>query len=377
MTSATSDKPTTRTGLPPRRWFGFLFFTALAIAAGWVWHRSWQSADLGMYHLRDGSVHGVLSHQGSLLLATTTLSLGPDKAFTADFTSGPAKKDGVWLFNGAYVNATWRLSIWHFGMSAGRKGDVPEAPELAWSAVVVPHGAVVVAAGLLAVMCLIRGIVRPKLRRRQRLGQCLHCGYDLRGANDDTCPECGQSRAVPVMTSRSLLAETGAEVRQTLRTGVCVFATIGLLVASGRLLRASAPSTADLGRPASKPALLPAGGFPPAYARVYDVGRARPPKTLRDREPWIWTSIFGRGGALHERWPTPTGPWANVLDSGYLRWRDWRTFRHVPMPAGPPPACYGASASFGQRALWIHAAQEQAAAAQLFSAFRRAADARP
>jgi hypothetical protein len=44
-------------------------------------------------------------------------------------------------------------------------------PPLAWSAVVVPK--------------------RLRLRRRQRRGLCLVCGYDLRGS-PERCPECGK-----------------------------------------------------------------------------------------------------------------------------------------------------------------------------------------
>jgi hypothetical protein len=44
--------------------------------------------------------------------------------------------------------------------------------------------------------CLLAGAIIPGwLRRRHRIrrGLCLSCGYDLRGAVSDACPECGQS----------------------------------------------------------------------------------------------------------------------------------------------------------------------------------------
>ena len=35
-------------------------------------------------------------------------------------------------------------------------------------------------------------------RRRRRLGQCLHCGYSLRGNVSGICPECGLPASLPV-----------------------------------------------------------------------------------------------------------------------------------------------------------------------------------
>jgi hypothetical protein len=41
-----------------------------------------------------------------------------------------------------------------------------------------------------------RGLLRRERRRRERLGLCLYCGYDLRASNE-RCPECGEP--VPAM----------------------------------------------------------------------------------------------------------------------------------------------------------------------------------
>jgi hypothetical protein len=71
----------------------------------------------------------------------------------------------------------------------------PSAPMPAWVVVNAPHGAIVVLTALPPLTWLIRRQRRRRLlRRRTRLGLCLHCGYDLRASRESgRCSECGEA----------------------------------------------------------------------------------------------------------------------------------------------------------------------------------------
>ncbi|HEX8911355.1 MAG TPA: hypothetical protein VF796_03270 [Humisphaera sp.] len=172
------------------RWVGFALWLAVASATTWTWRQSHHTSDLVVLHLRDGTVHGVMSHRGGLLVATTTLSLGPGRALTADHLQDTLES-GDPLFHGLYSGAGWLRSVGPVGLSAGHRGDVPELPDLAWSAAVVPHAGVAGVAGVMAAWCGWRGVLRMPGRRRRRAGRCPACGYDLRESAGGRCPECG------------------------------------------------------------------------------------------------------------------------------------------------------------------------------------------
>lgn len=64
----------------------------------------------------------------------------------------------------------------------------------------------IVLAGLIGLPAL-EAARRMRNRKRQRQGRCLACGYDLRGASCERCPECGGS-AVDAARARAR-AKTG------------------------------------------------------------------------------------------------------------------------------------------------------------------------
>jgi hypothetical protein len=77
-------------------------------------------------------------------------------------------------------------------------------PMPAWVVTNAPHWAIIVLTSLAPLAwALLRLRRRQSLRRRARLGLCLHCGYDLRACRDSgRCSECGE--AIPAERTPSL-----------------------------------------------------------------------------------------------------------------------------------------------------------------------------
>jgi len=75
-----------------------------------------------------------------------------------------------------------------FGRRGLRAGSITRH---AFTGLGVPYWLVALATGLAPALLLGQSLVRAIRRaERARLGQCLHCGYDLRGSGA-RCPECG------------------------------------------------------------------------------------------------------------------------------------------------------------------------------------------
>ena len=101
---------------------------------------------------------------------------------------------------GGYPMRTFRYEQWSTG-----SGPMMDSGDNGWhiSRLVVPSVAIwpglaintIFYAAILWLLWAAPGAIR-RLRRKQR-GQCIHCGYDLRGAPADSvnCPECGRSFA--------------------------------------------------------------------------------------------------------------------------------------------------------------------------------------
>lgn len=197
--------------LRPRRWLGLLFWTAVVAFLSFLWWRSHHMSDLAAFYWRSGNLNGVLSHRGNLLAGISTLSLGPDKALTAEHVAAPLT-DGDWLYDGVYTNASTKKSQWQFGYALSKPGDLPVA-DATWSAVAFPHWAAIAVCSLILLWHVWRFTLRTRERRWKKQGRCVACGYDLQGNPSDRCPECGTPTIAvqpPLGVERQPVVETAS-----------------------------------------------------------------------------------------------------------------------------------------------------------------------
>ena len=83
-------------------------------------------------------------------------------------------------------------SIGGFAIGAGKQSSrwVGRRPGAIYCTYTIGAPIVVVLAGLIGLPSF-EVARRARRRRRERRGLCLTCGYDLRAASGDRCPECG------------------------------------------------------------------------------------------------------------------------------------------------------------------------------------------
>ena len=149
--------------LRPRRWLGLIFWTVAVAFLAWLWPRSNMHSDMFLVFSRSATVHGVMSHRGNLMFAVTTIELNPEKALTTEHWEAPTEGEGggdFW-FHGAYTNASVYKPWFGFGYSEGRKGDLP-LKDASWSALVIPHWALLGFCALALVWHVWRFVLRSR-----------------------------------------------------------------------------------------------------------------------------------------------------------------------------------------------------------------------
>jgi hypothetical protein len=162
---------------------GLLFIAAVCC----LWWRSYRHWDgLAVYGPR-GEVSGVASLRGELMASVTNVPLGqePWTATAASEAAEEGERLRALLAESPNIAGRWGFLLVRHGPDAwglsGRWATVVAGPH--W--VLLPLGAWPVAGW---------AVRRGRWWRWRRRGQCLACGYDLRGIEGGRCPECGEER---------------------------------------------------------------------------------------------------------------------------------------------------------------------------------------
>jgi hypothetical protein len=151
-----------------------------------------------------GAVQGLATHRGRLIVAFSNLRFGRERGLTA-LSDGVVPQEFDDTYDLVYEGSSVKRERWGFGYVeesvptdpggapiANPKGGMsgyktPPAPGVSHLSLVAPLWLVVCAFAMPPLRIAIRGLRRW---RRWRGGQCLRCGYDLRGS-ECRCPECG------------------------------------------------------------------------------------------------------------------------------------------------------------------------------------------
>lgn len=225
----------------PRRRWGWLVWLALAVAVAAMRFRSTATSDVIVFGTRAGYVQGVASHRGQLMLALSTLSLGPERSMTVERDAMPCEAFDS-LYGEVYAWVDRRKELAGFGFAQTQRGQgIGNAIHAAF---LMPHWAL---AAMLFAPVARRGWRALRARRRGRRGLCRHCGYDLwgrAGSADGVCPECGEPG---VATANAAVELAGARpaVASLVAAGATVVLTLALVAGLWLSARLAHPRFAD------------------------------------------------------------------------------------------------------------------------------------
>jgi len=181
--------------------------TAVLIAAVAVWARSYWALDTYECSSRSDDRGGrtlIVSNSiswggGALALRRIRLLYAPESLQQPQITKDMAWQSYQRTKGWRSTDATLPLGAWR---NRGRfdyqsEYDVQSNlyPRNSSKVLVFPIWAICILASVLP-LCWMRGALKSRRGvRRLKLGQCVHCGYDLR-ASTGRCPECGAAPAI-------------------------------------------------------------------------------------------------------------------------------------------------------------------------------------
>jgi len=168
----------------------------LLITSVTLWVRSFQHVDGVALFDRAGQLHGIASDRGTILLFTSDIPFGHDKAWSAEpfsVAQSDFRSFDEYLYNKTALKLKWAgfkvcSASYALTDANANTGVVTTVATWPYQGLTIPDWLLI---AILAVPTFrsIRGVwVR---RRRKARGLCIGCGYDLRGA-PGRCPECGR-----------------------------------------------------------------------------------------------------------------------------------------------------------------------------------------